>query len=201
MGFLSFFGTSPLGIALTAILVIAIAAVIFVGANVLLALSGGPGRCTPGGDPITVNADNAAMFQEKWDAFDVILNGGSPSSVTFNESEVTSRADQYISEETDLDFEDVRVCIHDGFGEATGKLEAILGLETKVKVKGNLDLTGDHPVAQDLEIEIGNVPGFITNVIEGFVEDSFDEALEDINLSHLYTPTLTEGEAQIGGVP
>jgi len=202
MGFLSFFGSSPLGIALTAIIVILIAAVIFVGVNVILAFSGGPGPCTPSGDPpITVNADNAAMFQEKWDAFDVILDGGSPSSVTFNESEVTSRADQYIRAETDVDFEDVRVCIHDGFGEATGKLEAILGLETKVKIKGNLDLSGDHPEARDLEIDIGNVPGFITNAIEGFVEDAVDEALEDIDLSHTYTPTLTEGNAQIDGVP
>ncbi len=201
MGFLSFFGSSPLGIALTAILVIVIAAVIFVGVNVLLAFSGGPGPCTPDGGPITVNAANAAMFQEKWDAFDVILDGGSPSSVTFIESEVTSRADQYISEEADVDFKDVRICIHDGFGEATAKLEAILGLETKVKIKGNLDLNGDHPEALDLEIDIGNVPGFITNAIEGFVEDAVDEALEDIDLSHTFTPTLTEGQAQIDGVP
>ncbi len=201
MGFLSFFGSSPLGIALTAILVFVIAAVIFVGVNVLLAFSGGPGPCTPGNPPITVNAANAAMFQEKWDAFDVILDGGSPSSVTVNESGVTSRADQYISEETDVDFKDVRICIHDGFGEATAKLEAILGLETKVKIKGNLDLSGDHPEALDLEIDIGNVPGFITNAIEGFVEDAIDEALEDIDLSHTYTPTLTEGQAQIDGVP
>ena len=201
MGFMSFFGPSPLGMALTAIIVILIAAIIFIGVNVVLAISGGPGPCTPGGGHITVNAANADGFQQKWDAFDVILNGGSPSSVTFSESEISSRADKYVSEETDVNFEDVRVCIHDGFGEATGKLEAILGLETKVRFKGNLDLTGDHPVAQDLEIEIGNVPGFITNVIEGFVEDAFDEVLEDIDLSHTYTPTLTEGSAQIDGVP
>ena len=201
MGFMSFFGPSPLGMAITAIVVILIAAILFVGANVILAFSGGPGPCTPGGDLIIVNAANADGFQQKWDAFDVILDGGSPSSVTFSESEVTSRADQYIRDETNVDFADVRICFHDGFGEATAKLEAILGLETKVKVKGNLDLSGDHPVAQDLEIEIGNVPGFITNVIEGFVEDAFDEALEDIDLSHTYTPTLTEGSAQIEGAP
>ncbi len=201
MGFLSFFGPSPLGIALTAILVIVIAAVIFVGANVILALSGGPGPCTPGGGPITTNAANADGFQQKWDGFDAVLDGASPSSASFDESEVTSRADQYIREETDVDFQDIRICIHDGFGEVTAKLEAILGLETKVKIKGNLDLSGDHPVAQDLEIDIGNVPGFITNAIEGFVEDAVDEALEDIDLSHTYTPTLTEGNAQIDGVP
>ena len=196
MGFLSFFGSSPLGIALTAIIVILIAAVIFVGANVILALSGGPGPCTPGG-PITINAETADGFQQKWDGFDAVLDGGSPSSVSFNESEVSS----FIDREVGSPFSDPRICIHDGFGEATAKLEAILGLETKVKVKGNLDLSGDHPEARGLEIDIGNVPGFIINAIEGFVEDAVDEALEDIDLSHTYTPTLTEGNAQIDGVP
>ena len=201
MGFLSFFGSSPLGIAITAIIVILIAAVIFVGANVVLALSGGPGPCTPGGGPITINAANADGFQQKWDGFDAVLDGASPSSASFDESEVTSRADQYFRDETDVDFVDVRICIHDGFGEATAKLEAILGLDTEVKVTGTVDLTGDTPVAQIGDIEIGNVPGFITNAIEGFVEDAVDEALEDIDLKHTYTPTLTEGEAQIDGLP
>ena len=201
MGFMSFFGSSPLGIALTAIIVILIAAVIFVGANVLLAFSGGPGPCTPGGDPITVNAANADGFQQKWDGFDAVLDGASPSSVSFDESEVTSRADQYIRDEADVDFNDIRICIHDGSGEATGSLEAILGLDTNVKISGTLDLSGDTPVAQIDDIEIGNVPGFITNAIEGFIEDAVDEALEDIDLKHTYTPTLTEGEAQIDGLP
>jgi len=201
MGFLSFFGPSPLGIAITAIIVILIAAVIFVGVNVILAFSGGPGPCTPGGGPITINAANADGFQQKWDGFDAVLDGASPSSASFDESEVTSRADQYFRDETDVDFVDVRICIHDGFGVATAKLEAILGLDTEVKVTGTVDLTGDTPVAQIDDIEIGNVPGFITNAIEGFVEDAVDEALEDIDLSHIYTPTLTEGNAQIDGVP
>jgi hypothetical protein len=201
MGFLSFFWSSPLGIAVGTIVTVVAAAVIFAGVNVILAFSGGPGDCTPGGGTITVNDANAQAFQDKWDAFDAQLDGGAPSSVPFNESEVTSRADQYIRDETDVDFEDVRVCIHDGFGEATGSLEAFLGLDTKVKIKGSLDLSGEHPEARDLEIEIGNVPGFITGAIEGFVEDAVDEALEEIDLKHTYTPTLMEGEAQIDGQP
>ena len=197
---LSWFTGSALRIAIGVILSLLIAAVILVGINVILAFSGGPGPCNPGG-PITVDAASAAKFQEKWDAFDIILDGRSPSSVTFNESEVTSRADQYIRDETDVDFKDIRICIHDGFGEATGSLEAILGLDTDVKISGTLDLTGDHPVAKDVDIDIGNVPGFITDAIEGFVDDAIDEALEDIELSHTYTPALTEGEAKIDGVP
>jgi hypothetical protein len=198
---MSFFFTSPLGIALGAILTVIVAALIFAGVNVILAFSGGPGSCTPGGGPISVTVANAVTFQERWDSFDDILDTGSPSAVTFNETEISSRADQYITQETDVDFKDIRVCIHDGFGEGTAKLEAFLGLDTEIKVTGSLDLTGDSPVAQIDDIEIGNVPGFITGAVEGLVEDAIDEALEDINLKHTYTPVLSEGQAQIDGQP
>ena len=201
MGFLSFFWSSPLGVAVGAIVTVVAAAVIFAGVNVILAFTGGPGACTPGGGTITINDASAQAFQVKWDALDAQLDAGTPSSVPLNESEVTSRADQYIRDETDVDFEDMRVCIHDGFGEATGSLEAFLGVDTEVKIKGTIDLSGDHPVAKIDDIEIGNVPGFITNAIEGLVEDAVDEALEEIDLKHTYTPTLTEGEAQIDGQP
>lgn len=201
MGFLRFFWLSPLGMVVGAILTIFFVAVIFVGVNVILAFTGGPGDCTPGSGTLTINDANAQAFQDKWDASDAVLDGGSPSSVFLNESEISSRADQYIRDETDVDFEDVRVCIHDDYAEVTGSLEAFLGLDTKVKVKGSLDLTGEHPEARDLEIEIGNVPGFVTGVIEGVVEDALDEALKDIDLKHAYIPTLAEGEAQIDGLP
>ncbi len=201
MGFLRFFWLSPLGMVAGAILTIIVAAVIFAGVNVILAFSGGPDDCTPGGGTITISDANAQAFQAKWDAFDAQLDGGAPSSVALNESEVSSRANQFLRDETDVDFEDIRVCIHDGFGEATGKLETFLGLDTKVRIKGSLDLSGEHPGVRDLEIEIGNVPGFITGAIEGFVEDAVDEALEEIDLKHTYTPTLMEGDAQIDGQP
>ena len=201
MGFLRFFWLSPLGLAIGAILTIIVVAVIFVGVNVILVFTGGPGACTPGGGTITINDANAQAFQDKWDESDAVLDGGSLSSITLDESEVSSRANQYIRDETDVDFEDIRVCVHDDFAEVTGSLEAFLGLDTKVKVKGSLDLTGEHPEARDLEIEIGNVPGFVTGVVEGVVEDALDEALKDIDLKHIYAPTLTEGEALIDGQP
>ena len=201
MFLLSWFTGSVLRIIIGAILAVVAAAVIFAGINVILAFSGGPGDCTPGGGPITVSGANAQAFQDKWDAFDAQLDGGAPSSVTFNESEISSRADQYITDETDVDFKNVRVCIHDGFGEGTGTLGVLLGVDTKVKIKGTMDLSGDHPVAKIDDIEIGNVPGFITGAIEGLVEDAVDEVVKEIDLKHTYTPTLTEGDARIDGQP
>jgi hypothetical protein len=202
MGFLNFiFWSSPLGKVVGLILTIIVAALVFAGVNVILAFSGGPGPCTPGGGPITVSDANATAFQQKWDNFDAALDGGTPSIVPFTESELTSRANQYVTGETEVDFEDIRVCIHDGFGEATAKLTTILGLDTKVKIKGTLDLTGDAPEAKIDDIEIGNVPGFVTGLVEGLVEDAVDEALENIDLKHTYAPELTDGQAQINGQP
>lgn len=196
MGFLSFFGSSPLGIALTAIIVILIAAVIFVGANVILALSGGPGPCTPDGGPITTNAANAQSFDDKWMALSDTLDAGSPASANFNESEVSS----FVDREIGSPFSDPRICIHDGFGEGTATLD-ILGLSAKIKVTGNVDLSGEHPVAEIDDIEVGNVPGFIIDFIEGFITDFIDDETNKVDLDHTYTPTLTEGQAQIDGVP
>lgn len=198
----NFLLSSPLGLAVGAILTVIVAAIIFIGVNAVLAFTGGPADCTPGGGTITVSDANAQAFQDKWDAFDAQLDGGAPSAVVnLSESEVTSRADRYIRDETDVDFEDVRVCIHDGFGEVTGSLGAFLGLDVKVKIRGSVDLTGDKPTAEIDDIEIGNVPGFITGTIESLVEDAVEEALDDIELKHTYTPTLSEGGTQIDGVP
>ncbi len=58
------------------------------------------------GSALSVSAANAASFQQKWDDFDALLDGGTPSSVVFNESEVSSRANQYFTEESDLDLID-----------------------------------------------------------------------------------------------
>ena len=205
MAFLRFFWTSPWGIAIGITTTIFVAVIIFAAVNTILAFSNGPGQCTPGGGPITVNAANAEKFDQKWDDFDAILDGGSPSSVTFNESELSSRADRYFTEEQDLDFRDVRVCIHDGYGEATGTLGAILGLEVEIKLKGTMDLTGDTPKTDIDDFEFGKVPGWLVDVADaiygGEAENDIDLALEDIELKHTYTPTLTEGQVQIDGVP
>jgi hypothetical protein len=82
VGFLRFFWLSPLGIAIGAILTVAVVAVIFVGVNVILAFTGGPGACTAGSGTITINDTNAQAFQDKWDASEAILDGGSVSSIS-----------------------------------------------------------------------------------------------------------------------
>lgn len=176
-------------------LVVALGAVLF-----LLAAVGGPGACTSGGDEIVISAANADTFDQKWEGFDDILGGGSPSFVVLNESEITSRAERFIEEEAG-GIGHVRICIQDGFGEATGSLDAFLGIDADFRIKGSVDLSGAHPVVDFDDIDIGNVPGFLLDPFEGLLEDAIEELLEEVDLDHSYTATLTEGEVRIDGRP
>jgi hypothetical protein len=196
----SFFWSNPVGLILGVLLGIISLVIAFFVILAALTVVGGPDPCTPDGGPISITQANSDAFQNKWDAMDETLDGGSSASENFNESEVSSRADRYLTDESDAPFTDVRVCLHEGYGEGTAKL-SIIGIDVKVKVKGNMELTGPSPVAKIDDIEVGSVPGFVTGVIEGIVEDAIEEGLEDIELKHDYQATLTEGNAQIDGTP
>ncbi len=200
---MEWFTASPLRGVIVIIFSLVGAVVIFGLVMSVLAFSGGPGECTPGGGPITLSAANADSFDQKWDEMDATLDSGSPSSITLSESEISSRADRYFAEETVLDLTDVLVCIHDGYGEATGTLDAILGLDIEVKLKGTVDLTGDAPKTDIDDIDFGSIPGFLIDVSDAIfgIESDINEALDDITLKHTYTATLTEGQVRIDGTP
>jgi hypothetical protein len=175
---------------------LAVVAVVVVGA---LAFTGGPVACTPGGGATEISDAAAQFFDSKWDELDASLAGGSASSITLTESEVTSRANEYIDSKGG-DVSDVQVCIHDGFGEVTGSVDVFIG-SGNFKVKGAVDLSGGRPVVDFQDIELGSVPGFALAPLESAVETAIQELLDDISLDHTYAPTLTEGQAQISGTP
>ena len=199
----SWFTEAPLRAVIVIIACFIGAVIVFGVVMSALAVSGGSGQCTPGGGTITISAANADSFDQKWDDMDAILDGGSPSSITLDESEISSRADRYFRDETVLDVSDVRVCIHDGFGEATGSIDAVAGLGVDVSLKGTVDLSGDAPKIEIDDIDIGNVPDFLIDVTDAIigVESDINGALDDITLKHTYTATLTEGQVQIDGTP
>ncbi len=167
-----------------------------------LAISGGPGDCEPGGaEPIIVSDTMSDAFQEKWDQFQDTLDAGSPATVTFNESEVTSRAVVWIRDEGGPDFNDGRICIHDGFGEATGTLRS-LGLDVEFKITGSVELTQSKIVVHIDDVDIGNIPDPLLAPFEGLTDDPIEEGLEDIGLAgHTITVTLTEGSVRLDGQP
>ena len=167
-----------------------------------LAITGGPDDCTPGGGPITVSDALSDAFQEKWDQFDATLDAGSPASVTFSESEVTSRAVNWINNEDGPDFDDAQICFHDGYGEATGTLRSWGIFDVKFKLRGTAELTGNRLLIDIEDIDIGNVPDPLHLWLEGQLEDPIEEGLDNLDLEpHTYTITLTEGSVTVEGQP
>jgi hypothetical protein len=185
-----------LGLGLVALVVVAAA---ISGTAVALAVSGGPDACEPGGDAIVIDQANTDAFNGKWHAFEAALGAGSPASVTFNESEVTSRLNAW-NDEKDV-FEEIQVCLHDGYGEATGTLGRGGVVDAAFKLTGTVALDGDHPQARIDDIDVGKVPGFVLALWEGEAEDPIDDALDNIVLGHTYTVTYTEGAVRIDGQP
>jgi hypothetical protein len=191
---------SPLGVILSLISTVLVVLVAFVVITGILAFSGGPGACTPGGTPpIEDNDANAVAFDAKWDQMDAVLDGGAPASVTLTESEITSRANQFIKEKGG-DIGTVQVCIYSGSGATTGEVDLPVG-NAKFKATGTVSLDGPHPVAEFDDIEVGNIPGVVMDPFESAVEDAIQELLNDIDLTHTYTVELQPGQAVISGTP
>ena len=168
-----------------------------------LAITGGPGDCEPGGvGPIVVSDALSDAFQQKWDVFDATLDAGSPAAVSFSESEVTSRAVAWINNEDGPDFDDARICIYDGYGEATGTLRSWGIFDVKFKLRGTVALRGDRLLTDIEDIDIGNVPDPLHLWLEGQLEDPIEEGLDNLGLEpHTYTIVLSEGSVTVEGVP
>ena len=194
--FLTWFLMSPLRLIFGLFGFLLLLFLVIVSCTIVLAFTGGPAPCTPGNGPIDISAANATAFDDKWDAFNATLDGGSAATVNFSESEISS----FVDREVGSPFHDPRVCIHEGYGEGTATFE-ILSFDAKIKVKGNMDLTGAHPVAKIDNIEVGNVPDFLVDVVKGLVENAIDDETAKVDLDHPMTPTLTEGDAKLDGTP
>lgn len=199
MFIISFFTASIFRMVFGIILTLVLLAVLFIVVVGALAVTGGPGPCTPGDGPITVDAANSTSFQQKWDALNATLDGGAAGSTTFNESELSSRADTFLRQH-DVGFNHPRVCVHNGSGEGSATF-SFLGFDMKVKVKGTVDLTSSHPKAKVQHMDVGNIPGFLTGPAQRVVNRAIDSALDDVDLHHRYTPSLTPGQAAVSGAP
>jgi len=146
-----------------------------------------------------VDDANAAAFNGKWDAFQVMLDAGSPATVSFNESEVNSRLNAW-NEEEDI-FEEIRVCLRDGYGEATGTLDGGGVADAAFKLTGTVTLSGDHPRVNVDDIDLGKVPDIFLMPWQGEAEEPINEVLNDVDLGHTYTMTYGEGVVRIDGQP
>jgi hypothetical protein len=180
---------------------------IIVGGGVLLvvltaaaAFVGSPGGCDSGDREVQTSPALAQQFQDKLDTFDDQLDAGQAASFTFDESEATSRGRQFLDDEN-APIEGLKVCLNPEGPSASGNLSAALGLDVSVKVAGDLDLSGEHPRVDDLAIDVGGAPGFITGGFEGIVQDVINDQLAHIATEHRLTITFGEGTATLSGQP
>jgi len=207
---------------ITSLMGLAVVAAI-VGAITLTALAatGGPGE-TNGCRSDQANATGqrevrginnedvlATAWQAKWSTFDQQLDAGQPASVSFTESESTSRSTRYLDAK-EAPLKDLVVCFHDGEAEAAGKVKLpVLGdlpgvggaFESNVLARGTIDFSGTHPKITMTKFEAGNLPSSAADRLKGQVENMINDRLDDLTLQHKYTPKFSEGSIEISGTP
>jgi hypothetical protein len=191
---------TPFRLVLAAVGAITGVVVLVVVLTVLAAFVGSPGGCDSEDGEVQINPALAQQFQAKLDKFNEQLDAGQTASFTFDESEATSRGHEFL-EDKNAPIEDLKVCFNPEGPSASGKLSAVLGLDVKVKVSGDLDLSGEHPRVDELDIDVGGLPGFITGGIEGIVKDVINDQLDHIDIDHQLKITFAEGTATLSGQP
>jgi hypothetical protein len=191
---------SPIRIVLMAIGgvvgLVVVVAVIFV----VLAFAGSPGECDSSGREVESNPALAQQLQAKLDQLEAQLDAGQAASFTFDESEATSRGRQFLEDEN-APIADLKICFNPDGPSASGSLDAVLGLDVTAKVSGDLFLDGQHPRVDNLDIDVGSIPGFITGGFEGTIKDVINDQLEHISIEHQLSITFGEGTATLSGQP
>ncbi len=167
---------------------------------VLAAFVGSPGECDSGDREVVVRSALAQQLQDKLDTFDEQLDAGQAASFTFDESEATSRGQRFLDDEN-APIDDLKVCFNPEGPSASGKVSAVAGLDLDVKASGKVDLSGAHPRVDDLDIDVGKVPGFVTGGPEGLIKDVINDQLDHIDVEHRLTITFGEGTATLSGQP
>jgi len=190
---------SPIRLVLTAI--VAAVGLVVVLAVVLLvaAFAGSPGECNSGDREVEFSPALAQQLQAKLDELDAQLDAGQAASFTFDESEATSRGRQFLEDEN-APIADLKICFNPDGPSASGNLEAVLGLDVTAKVSGDLFL-GEHPSVDNLDIDVGVVPGFAASGFEEVVKDVINDQLAHIDIEHQLAITFGEGTSTLSGQP
>ena len=193
--------TIPLRLLVWLLPIVVFAAPVAAFAFYLVAVIGSPGSCTTAERPIDFTLEAAASFQDKWDALNASLDAGRPDSAVFSEDEATSRARLWVTEH-DIPVSDLFICFDDGGASASADVDVpIVPGDVDILVRGTVLLIGEMPEAEVVEIEVGGLPGPVTDLVEDFVTDLIDDQSEDVILIHDYVLTFSEGEMTVAGRP
>lgn len=158
-----------------------------------------------------VNSDAtlADAWQAKWSEFDAKLDAGQSASVTFTESESSSRVARHFDTK-EAPINNLVICFHDGVAEASAKVDlpvlaelpGVGGMfDTDVLARGTIDFSGAKPKIVITEIQAGNLPDDAAERLKGQIEDLVNDHINDLNLQHKYTPVFSEGSITINGTP
>lgn len=158
-----------------------------------------------------VNSDAtlADAWQAKWQSFDAQLDGGQPATVSFTESEATSRAQRFLNSK-EAPVTNLKLCFHEGSAEATGNVDLPIfadlpgigdSLDSNVRARGTMDFSGTNPRIVITEIEAGNLPAEAAERLKGRIEGVINDRLDDLLLQHKLSAKFTEGAIEISGTP
>lgn len=179
-----------------------VGALVFGAVTLALAANGGPKACEPRGGPLVIDDVQAASFDQKWDTFqeaiDAVNAGQAPDParfVAFNESEISSRANTW-ADERNIPIDDIRVCLDDGYGVGTGTV-SILGFDTKVRVKGAVQLNENSAQPRIDEMQIGSVPGWMSGPLRRFVNSELDRTAVDVVDAQQYRVLIAQGSGAV----
>jgi hypothetical protein len=174
-----------------------------VGAMVVLMMTGKPAICD--NPPLRVgrdldpepSAELAAQLEQRWDQFSAAILSGQ-ASFQATESEVTSRARQYVDDE-DVPIEDLFVYYcGDGSGQIAGRVD-VAGIGANFVATGTLIVGGENPVVEIDSVDVGNVPGFVADAVLDLLLDDDARTLElDENLTQF---DIRDGLAELIGGP
>lgn len=171
----------------------------FAGGLYAAAVVGSPGPCQPAA-PLVVTGEAAASLQAKLDTMTAQLAAGQPASFAFTDSELTSRAVQFLREE-DAPIRDLQVCVHAGAVEASGTVQVPWGPDVDVLARGRVDFSGGEPQVRIDSMEVGAVPGLVTGTVEGIIGGLIEEQLRKIDLEYHYQLALGEGAGTLSALP
>lgn len=167
----------------------------------IIAVVGDPGTCEAEDRPIVLSDSAAASYQTAWDGFQATLDSGQAATVTLNETEVSSRAQQWL-DERDAPITELRICFTDGGAGASAKLDApFMPGDIDVLVRGTLILTGDQVEVDIDELEVGGLPGPLNDPVQSFVEDVIADETIDLELERDYQLAFSEGSVTVSGQP
>ena len=160
-----------------------------------LAVTGSPSTCSE--RAISPAPALAQQLDQRWDLFSLAILDGS-SSIDISEVEATARAREYLEAE-DVPVEDVRVYFCGvGKGQLAGQIAA-LGIDVDFVLTGHLDLSGPRPVIALDAIDVGNMPGFVSDAALDLLLDDGARTLElDENL---IGSEIADGRIIITGEP